>query len=274
MSAASATDGTPRDAPFRDRTTLTLPPRSLPAVVRLILRCLVVWVRKLTAWVSKSLLVADTVQAVFLPCRIRRGVHDWVAETVPCWRMNASGSRTAPRLVTKRTAPNCCSPTGALDRSVISTRRDWPGLSVNLRLENRTTVRDGRVARDQTVSFLPLTFTSRRAVEIWPGMVGALIDGMLRSIAFTGLAVWVAIAAPVSEIVSGAWAARPTSIRPAPMSKGSACVRSSSFSTRVIAEVIIADLICPGLQLGWSALSRMAAPAMCGADIEVPAIAW
>ena len=38
--------------------------------------------------------------------------------------------------------------------------------------------------------------------------------------------------------------------------------------------VISADLIWPGVQVGCSAFTRMAEPAMCGEDIEVPAIAW
>src|SRR4029453_2723079 len=35
-----------------------------------------------------------------------------------------------------------------------------------------------------------------------------------------------------------------------------------------------ADLICPGVKPGFSAFSRIAEPAMCGDDIEVPAMAW
>src|SRR5690349_18845515 len=65
-----------------------------------------------------------------------------------------------------------------------------------------------------------------------------------------------------------------TSIRPAPMSSGSAGVVSSSLTTLVFADVMSADLTWPGVQNGWTALTRIAAPATCGADIDVPAIAW
>ena len=58
------------------------------------------------------------------------------------------------------------------------------------------------------------------------------------------------------------------------MSNGSAGVTRSSLTTSVMAVVIIADLICPGVQSGCRAASRMAEPAMCGDDIDVPAIAW
>ena len=63
------------------------------------------------------------------------------------------------------------------------------------------------------------------------------------------------------------------SMRPAPMSNGSALVVSSSLSTSVIDVVIRADLIWPGVQVGCAAFIRIAAPATCGEDIEVPAIA-
>ena len=42
----------------------------------------------------------------------------------------------------------------------------------------------------------------------------------------------------------------------------------------VLAVVISADLIWPGVQVGWRPLISGAEPAMCGLDIEVPAIAW
>ena len=58
------------------------------------------------------------------------------------------------------------------------------------------------------------------------------------------------------------------------MSNGSAGVVRSSLTTLVSADVIRADLICPGDQVGCVARRRIAAPATCGDDIEVPAIAW
>ena len=35
-----------------------------------------------------------------------------------------------------------------------------------------------------------------------------------------------------------------------------------------------ADLIWPGVQSGWAALTSAAAPVECGADMEVPAMIW
>ncbi len=58
------------------------------------------------------------------------------------------------------------------------------------------------------------------------------------------------------------------------MSKGSAGVASSSFTTSVVAVVMRADLTCPGVQSSWAAYRSSAAPATCGDDIEVPAMAW
>src|SRR4029079_16797980 len=54
----------------------------------------------------------------------------------------------------------------------------------------------------------------------------------------------------------------------------SAGVAPSSLTTLVLAVVIMADLIWPGVQSGCSALSSAPEPAICGLDIEVPAIAW
>ena len=61
---------------------------------------------------------------------------------------------------------------------------------------------------------------------------------------------------------------------PAPRSNGVAGVTPSSFSTFCTDEVINADLIWPGVQLGCAAFSSAATPAECGLDIDVPAIAW
>ena len=149
-----------------------------------------------------------------------------------------------------------------------------PFASVKLDGLNVIFVFAGTVAAIVTLSEPLVTFLTVRPVVIRPGMVGALIDGMLRSIALIGSPLRDANLAAVSEIVSGALLARPTSIRPAPMSNGSAGVVRSSLTTVVLAWVIMADLIWPGPQPGCSALSRIAAPAMCGDAIEVPAIAW
>ena len=67
----------------------------------------------------------------------------------------------------------------------------------------------------------------------------------------------------------------PRSIRPVPTSKGPAGVAPSSRkSFFVLAVVINADWICPGVQSGWSARRSAPAPATCGLAIEVPSIAW
>jgi hypothetical protein len=58
------------------------------------------------------------------------------------------------------------------------------------------------------------------------------------------------------------------------MSNASAGVFRSSLTTLVVAVVISADRIRPGLQSGCRALSQAAPPATCGDDIDVPAIAW
>ena len=107
-----------------------------------------------------------------------------------------------------------------------------------------------------------------------PGIVGALIDGVLTSSAVIGLLPSVAIRSAVSSNTIGASPALFRSTRPAPKSNGSAGVTRSSLTTSVIAVVISADLIAPGVQSGWSAFSRIAEPAACGDDIEVPAMAW
>ena len=58
------------------------------------------------------------------------------------------------------------------------------------------------------------------------------------------------------------------------MSNASAGVTPSSLTTAWIDEVISADLISAGDQVGCAALTSADAPAECGLDIEVPAIAW
>ena len=51
-------------------------------------------------------------------------------------------------------------------------------------------------------------------------------------------------------------------------------VRRGGSTTSVVAVVIRADLICPGVQSGCRATRSAADPATCGEDIDVPAIAW
>ena len=68
--------------------------------------------------------------------------------------------------------------------------------------------------------------------------------------------------------------ARSARIEPAPMSNTPAGVTPSSLTTVCTDEVISADLISAGVQVGCAALTSAETPAECGLDIEVPAIAW
>src|SRR6188472_57989 len=119
-----------------------------------------------------------------------------------------------------------------------------------------------------------VTFLTTRSVLILPGMTGASIEGMLRWMAVSGLSPRAAKSAADSSNVSGAAAACATSMRPEPKSNGSAGVVRSSLTTSVVAVVIRADLIWPGVHVGWAALRSRPEPATCGDDIEVPAMAW
>jgi len=58
------------------------------------------------------------------------------------------------------------------------------------------------------------------------------------------------------------------------MSNGSAGVVRFSLTTVVVAAVISADFTWPGVHVGCNANCSTAEPAMCGAAIDVPAIAW
>src|SRR5690242_3520674 len=103
-------------------------------------------------------------------------------------------------------------------------------------------------------------------------MTGAFTDGRLSWTACTGSLPSAAIRAAVSSNVRPGFAARLTWTRPEPMSNGSAGVVRFSLTTLVVAVVMIADLIWPGVQVGCRAFSRMAEPAMCGDAMEVPAM--
>ena len=63
-------------------------------------------------------------------------------------------------------------------------------------------------------------------------------------------------------------------MEPAPRSNGSAGVTPSSFTTDCTDDVISADLICPGVQSGCTALTSADTPAACGEDIDVPEMTW
>ena len=236
-------------------------------------RSLVVVVRS-TSWLWNDSLVAVTVQVVDPNLGTEAAAQDWARLTPPCFGTNATGRCNAPAPVWNRTSANCWLSTGALDSIVIWNVALWPGERIRLDGWNRIFVSAGTVDRGVTRSVFEVTFVTVRLVVTRPGIVGALIDGMLRSIVCSGSPVSAAKLVAVSEIVSGARIAGPTATRPAPMSNGSAGVVSSSLTTAVVDRVIMADLIWPGSQPGCSALSRIATPAMCGEDIEVPAIAW
>ena len=105
-------------------------------------------------------------------------------------------------------------------------------------------------------------------------MIGAFTDGRLRWTALTGSVARRSMSAALASNVRPGFPATVRSMRPAPTSNGSVGVVRSSLTTSVIAVVISADLIWPGVHVGCSALSRTAEPAECGDDIEVPAIAW
>src|SRR4051812_38184797 len=60
---------------------------------------------------------------------------------------------------------------------------------------------------------------------------------------------------------------------PEPASKGVAGVTPSEPSAGT-ADVMSAELICPGVQSGCTALTSAATPAAWGEDMEVPAMAW
>ena len=78
----------------------------------------------------------------------------------------------------------------------------------------------------------------------------------------------------VSSKTSVGLTARSARIEPAPMSNASAGVTPSSLTTAWTDEVISADLISAGVQVGCAALTSAETPAACGLDIDVPAIAW
>src|SRR5262245_52046881 len=105
-------------------------------------------------------------------------------------------------------------------------------------------------------------------------MIGAFTEGRLRWTELIGSLPSTAMFAAVSSSTRPGLLALVRSMRPAPSSDGSAGVVRSSLTTEVLAVSISADLIWAGVQLGWADLSSTAAPALCGEDIDVPAMAW
>ena len=120
----------------------------------------------------------------------------------------------------------------------------------------------------------PLTLVTVRCTVTVPGIVGTSTDGRFRPTASVGDADMAAKRSAVSSNDSEASPALVRSMRPPPMSNGSAGVVRSSLTTLVVAVVSSAVLMAAGVQSGWSAFSRRAEPATCGDDIEVPAMAW
>jgi hypothetical protein len=132
----------------------------------------------------------------------------------------------------------------------------------------------GATTRAENVCGDPLTFRPKRVVEITPGMSIASMLGRLRSIQSSGLvpAATKSIAGTSNVIVGRT--ARSARIDPAPSSNGSAGVTPSSLVAVWSADVMRADLTCPGVQLGWIALTSAATPEAYGLDIDVPAMDW
>src|SRR5262245_18419244 len=152
--------------------------------------------------------------------------------------------------------------------------RDRPGRSVKFFGLTVIDEPSGASALALKLWISSVTLVAVRVVTNRPGTSGAFTDGMLRWTAVSGSLAMAAKLSAVSLNVTGAALAAPMSIRPLPRSNGSAGVLRSSLTTSVVAVVMRADLIWPGPQSGWAALSSKAAPATCGDDIDVPAIAW
>src|SRR6266508_2009419 len=120
---------------------------------------------------------------------------------------------------------------------------------------------------------VPVTFIPVREVVTTPDIVGALMLGMLASIRCSGSAPSAAYCAADASKVRVGLIARFARIDPAPVLNGSAGLTPSGLRTAWIDDVISADLIWPGVQVGWAALTSADTPAPCGEDIDVPAMA-
>src|SRR3990170_2988714 len=110
---------------------------------------------------------------------------------------------------------------------------------------------NGSVVVMLSVCETPVTLCMVRVVVIRPGMLGALTLARLRSIRLNGSPAAAKYCGAVTSKVTVGLTARLARIDPAPRSNGSDGVTPSSLTTPAWTdEVIMADLICPGVQLG------------------------
>src|SRR3954452_8826424 len=94
------------------------------------------------------------------------------------------------------------------------------------------------------------TLVTVRLTVTAPGMVGTSTDGRFRLTAAVGDAAMAAKCGAVSSNDSTAAPALVRSMRPPPMSNGSAGVVVSSLTTAVVAVVSRADLMVAGVHVG------------------------
>src|SRR5690242_7529577 len=114
---------------------------------------------------------------------------------------------------------------------------------------------------------------NERVVVTAPGKDASYTDGSLRSIRCSGSVRTAFICAGVALRTRPGSTTPLRFTRPAPSSNGVAGVEPSALTTLVVAVIISADLTSAGVRPGCKANTSAAEPVMCGADIEVPAIA-
>ena len=133
---------------------------------------------------------------------------------------------------------------------------------------------EGAVADAFSTWFVSVTFFNVRVVVTRPGIGDALMLGRLRWTRLSGSVAEATYCAAVTSNVTVGATARLARIEPAPRSNGSDGVTPFSLSTSWRDDVISADLIWPGVQSGCESLTSAEMPALCGLDIDVPAMAW
>ena len=180
---------------------------------------------------------------------------------MPCCGTNATGRCRSGRPPLRRHELDLAEvlpPVGAVDSMVIVELGRLPGRQGEPLGRHRDRAAGWRRASGRrSCSRLPVTLVAVRVVVSRPGMTGALIDGRLRCDGVDRVVAQARTCAAASRRTSGRGCRRPCrSTRPAPMSNGSAGVVRSSLTTSVIAVVISADLIWPGVQSGGSAVEQ------------------
>src|SRR5689334_11871714 len=204
------------------------------------------------------------------------GLQLLLSVTTPCFFTNATGIVTLlPPLRGTRLIRPWYEPVAASGAEIVTGKVTVPFFATWIALPSLTTIETpaGAVICASRVWFLPETFMAVRCVVTEPVIVVASIDGMFRSIRCSVSEPAATKFAYVSLKTSVGLTARSARIEPAPMSNASAGVTPSSLTTVWTDEVISADLIIGGVQVGWAALTSAETPAACGLDIEVPAIA-